>query len=237
MQKILSPNGLLRAAINYGNPILAQKDEKTGQLVGVSVDITREIAKRLGAKLSLVPYDGAGKVVASVSSDAWNICFLAIDPLRAETISYSTPYVGIEGGFVVNDASSFKAPLDLDKKGVRIGVGKGAAYDLFLSRTYKNAEFVRYPTSKAVFQGFLDDKLDAGAGIMQPVKEFVASQKGTRLIEQPFMEIHQAIALPKSKQAALAYVEQILTELRASDFIKNGLAKTGQDLNLALKNQ
>ena len=59
----LAPDGKLRAAINFGNPILATRDAATGEARGVSVDLARELARRLGVPVELVLYTAAGKVV------------------------------------------------------------------------------------------------------------------------------------------------------------------------------
>src|SRR4051812_27323683 len=78
----LAPTGKLRAAINFGNPVLASKDPGTGEARGVSVDLSRELAARLGVPLEMVPFTAAGRVVEAAKSGAWDVAFVAIDPLR-----------------------------------------------------------------------------------------------------------------------------------------------------------
>ncbi|MFL5311215.1 MAG: hypothetical protein ACJ79H_12255, partial [Myxococcales bacterium] len=75
----VAPTGRLRAAINFGNPVLAQRDEATAEPRGVSVDLARELGRRLGVPVDLVGYDAAGKVVEAVKSGAWDVAFLAVD--------------------------------------------------------------------------------------------------------------------------------------------------------------
>src|SRR2546430_8517176 len=82
--KDVAPGGRLRAAINFGNPVLAQKDPSTGEARGVSVDLARELGRRLGLPVDLVAYDAAGKVVEAVKTGAWDVAFLAVDPERAD---------------------------------------------------------------------------------------------------------------------------------------------------------
>src|SRR3954471_15098666 len=67
----LAPSGTLHAAINYGNPVLAQRDAASGELRGVSVDLARELARRAGVPVELRPYDAAGKVTADATSGRW----------------------------------------------------------------------------------------------------------------------------------------------------------------------
>ena len=128
----LAPTGKLRAAINFGNPVLAAKDAATGQASGVSVDLARELGRRLGVPVELVTYDAAGKVFDVLKSGAWDVAFLAIDPVRAAEISYSPPYVVIEGYYLVPRDSLIRSNADVDRPGVRVAVGTGQAYDLYL---------------------------------------------------------------------------------------------------------
>ncbi|MDQ9390822.1 transporter substrate-binding domain-containing protein, partial [Serratia marcescens] len=134
----LAPQGVLRAAINYGNPVLAQAGAG-GKPQGASVELATALAQELGVALELVTYDAAGKVFADLDSGAWNLAFMAIEPVRAAQIAFSEPYVIIEGTYLVaNDAPYFEV-AQLDRPEVRIAVGQGAAYDLFLSRTLQQA--------------------------------------------------------------------------------------------------
>src|ERR1700674_1701740 len=87
--KELAPTGKLRAAINFGNPVLAQKDPATGDARGVTGDLARELATLLGVPVEFVGFDTAGKVSGSATSGMWDICFLAIDPVRAADIAFT----------------------------------------------------------------------------------------------------------------------------------------------------
>jgi len=155
----LAPTGTLRAAINFGNPVLAAKDP-TGAPAGISADLARELARRLGVAIVFVPYDAAGKVVEGLKSAAWDICFLAIDPLRAADISFTPPYVVIEGVYLVADASAIRSIADVDRPDTRIGVIVGSAYDLYLSRELKHATIVRAESSQPVLPLWLVPETD-----------------------------------------------------------------------------
>src|SRR5204862_2003270 len=124
----LAPTGKLRAAINLGNPILAQKDPATGEAGGVSVDIARELGRRLGVAVDLVTFDTAGKAFEAVKTGAVDVAFLAIDPKRAADIDFTAPYVIIEGGYLVPTDSPLRTINDVDRPGVRIAVVNASAY-------------------------------------------------------------------------------------------------------------
>ena len=145
--KDFAPTGTLRAAINQGNTVLAQKGPN-GEALGVTADLARELAKRLGVPIELVIFDAAGKVFEALKRGAWDIAFLAVEPVRAAEIDFTAPYVLIEGTYMVPKDSALKAIEDVDRAGVRIAVDKGSAYDLYLTRTIKNATLVRAPTDR-----------------------------------------------------------------------------------------
>ena len=128
----LAPQGVLRAAINYGNPVLAQAGAG-GKPQGASVELAAALAQELGVALELVTYDAAGKVFADLDSGAWNLAFMAIEPVRAAQIAFSEPYVIIEGTYLVaNDAPYFEV-AQLDRPEVRIAVGQGRRTICFIA--------------------------------------------------------------------------------------------------------
>src|SRR5690606_21503285 len=153
--EVLAPGGRLRAAINVGNPILARLDPATGQAAGVSVDLAHRLAAQLGADLELVVYDAAGKSVEGVAQDEADFGFFAVDPKRGETIAFTAPYVLIEGAYLVREDSPVRDNDAVDQAAHTVVVGKGSAYDLFLTRELRHATILRAPTSPAVVDTFM----------------------------------------------------------------------------------
>ena len=221
----LAPSGKLRAAINFGNPILAIKDASTGAPSGVSVDLARELARRLGVPVELVTYEAAGKVVEGLKSGAWDIAFVAIDPARAVDISYTAPYVVIEGAYLVAQGSPILSNEDVDRADVRIAVGAGSAYDLYLARNLKLAKLVRAPTSPLVTDLFLAQKLEVAAGVKQQLEADTKRLPGLRLLDGRFMVINQAIGMPKGRETGLVYLRNFVEEMKASGFVAQALAR------------
>ena len=225
----LAPTGQLRAAINFGNPILASKDPATGEPRGVSVDLSRELARRLGVPVQFVTYDAAGKVVEGLKSGAWDVAYLAIDPARAVDISYTAAYVVIEGAYLVTKDSPIRSNAEVDREGVRVVVGAGSAYDLFLSRNLKNAKIVRAPTSPAVTDMFVAQKLEVAAGVKQQLEADARRIPGLRLLEGRFMVINQAMGTPKGREAGAKYLREFVEEMKASGFVAQSLARHSID--------
>ena len=225
----LAPSGTLRAAINYGNPILASKDPATGEPRGVSVDLSRELSRRLGVPLELVTYDAAGKVTDNATTGAWDIAFVAIDPKRAADMDYSAPYVLIEGAFVVSQGSPIRANDDVDREGVRVVAAKGSAYDLYLAREFKKATIVHVATSQEVVAAMVAQRIDAGAGVKQQLETSARTIPGVRLLDGRFMVIQQAMATPKGRPAGARYLAAFVEDMKASGFVAEALRKHGID--------
>ena len=224
----LAPKGALRVAINFGNPVLAQPNPQTQAPMGVSADLAQELARQLVVPLEFITYDGAGKVAAAADTDAWDVAFMAIDPARAEKARFTQPYVIIEGTYLVRSDSPLKIIDDADNKGVRIAVGKGAAYDLFLSRTLQHAELVRADTSAAAIDLFLDQSLEAAAGVRQPLEAFAATHHGLRVIDGRFTAIEQAMATPKGRTLGWEFLQSFIGNMKATGFVAQALERSGQ---------
>jgi polar amino acid transport system substrate-binding protein len=222
--KDLAPNGKLRAAINLGNPVLAQKGP-AGEPRGVTVDLANELARRTGLALELVPFDAAGKVFEALKAGAWDIAFLAIEPVRAAEIAFTAPYVIIEGVYMVPKDSKLKSVDDVDRAGVRIAVNKGSAYDLFLTRTIKHATLVRGESGVDLFT---KDKLEVAAGVKQPIVAYAKTNPGVRVMDGRFMEIRQAMGTPQGRPAAAAYLRAFVEEMKASGFVADALKRSNQ---------
>ena len=221
----LVPTGKLRAAINFGNPILASKDPATGEPRGVSVDLARELGRRLGVPVELVPFAAAGKVVEAVKEARVDVGFVAIDPVRGADMLQTAPYVVIEGAYLVRNASPIKNNADVDRAGNRIVVGNGSAYDLFLTREIKAATLVRAPTSPAVTDLFMARNLEVAAGVKQQLQADAQRLPGLRLLDGRFMVINQAMGIPKGRDAGLAYVRNFVEDMKASGFVAEALKR------------
>jgi polar amino acid transport system substrate-binding protein len=227
--KDLVPTGRLRAAINLGNSVLAQQDA-AGSLGGVTVDLSRELAKRLGVDVEFKTYPGAGKVFEDVKNNVWDIAFVAIEPVRAAEIEFTPPYVIIEGTYMVDRNSPLKVVEDVDKPGIRIAAGGGSAYELYLTRTIKHATIARAAQGggRAMIELFLKDRLEVVAGVRQQLEAFAKDHPEMRIMDGAFMEIRQAMGVPKGRTTAARYLSGFLDEMKASGFVADALTRSRQ---------
>ena len=224
----LAPTGKLRAAINYGNVVLAQKDAATGEGRGISVDLARELSWRLNVPLDIVPYDAAGKVTADATKGVWDVAFFAIDPKRAEDTAFTAPYVIIEGGYLVPASSPIKSIEEVDRAGVRIALSNRSAYDLYLSRNLKQAQLVRAPSPQASFEMFAKDGVPVLAGVKAALVDWASRNPGYRVLDGRFMMIEQAMAMPKDRERSIEYLRKFVEEQKANGFVAASLARSGQ---------
>ncbi len=230
--KDLAPTGTLRAAINAGNVVLVQKDEN-GAVRGITVDLARELARRLAVPVDLHVYETAGKVTDAAKAGEWDIGFIAIEPVRAQLIGFTAPYVIIEGTFMVGKHSPLKSIADVDRDGVRIAVAKGSAYDLYLTRTLQHATLVHYPSPPLALQGFVNDKIDAAAGVKQFLVQYAATNANVRVMDGHFQDIREAMGTPLGRDAGLKYLRTFVEEMKASGFVKSALERAGQPGDIA----
>jgi polar amino acid transport system substrate-binding protein len=230
MIQSFAPTGTLRVGINLGNPVLAGLDKTTQKPKGVTIDIANEIGKRSGIPVELIPFKSAGSTVDAIKTGNIDLIFVAIDPVRGADVSYTPPYIQIEGAYMVKGDSAFKTNEEVDRSGVEIVVGKGSAYDLFLTREIKNAALLRAASSQAVIDDFMAGKGNVAAGVKQQLESDAKRYTGLRMIPGRFMVINQAIGVPKARteyEKTTTYLSAIIGDLKSSGFVAESMKRHG----------
>ena len=222
----LTPTGKLRAGINFQNVLLTTLGPN-GEQGGVAVEFARELARRLEVPLEIIPYKSAGSLADSVSSGAWEISVLGDEPERAKVISFATPLTEIEATYLVPADSPIRSIDEVDRAGVRIVSPAKSAYDLYLSRTIKNAQLVQIAGSTAAEQHFVNEKLDALAGLKPVLLEFAPKLPGSRILEGNFTVVRHTVAMPKGRDAASAYLRELVEDVKASGLVAKWIEKSG----------
>ena len=223
----LAPTGKLRAGINYGNFILAQKEPASGESRGVAIDLTRELARRLGVPVELIAYTSVAAMVDAARTGAWDIAFLGIDPAREAEIGFSAAYLEIEATYLVPAASPLRAVAEVDREGVRVAAPARANYELFLSRSLKRAQLVRAPNADAAIDLLASGTVDALAGLRQALIGLVDKLPGSRMLDGQFMKVPQAVGVPGGRDAGLAYLRGFVEDAKASGLVARAIEKTG----------
>jgi polar amino acid transport system substrate-binding protein len=223
---LLAPTGRLRASINLGNPILAGTDPATGRARGVSVDLAQALADRLGLALETIEFPAAAKSVDAVTGGVADVGFFAIDPLRAAEIAFTDAYRLIEGAYLVRDDSPLTTNDDVDRAGTAVVVGKGSAYDLFLTRELKQAAFVRVAGAAEVVDTLRAGGADVAGGIRQVLVDVAGRTPGLRVLPGRFMVIRQAMGLARGRGAAAeAALRAFVEEMKATGIVAASLQR------------
>ncbi len=213
----LAPGAVLRAALNLGNPNLVTQSP-TEEYSSLSVDLATELGCTLSLPLAFVPFRGAGSVVEAANSDVWDIAFLTIDPLRADSMLFTSPYVTLPGSYVVRTSSNLTEQQEVDQEGVRIVVGAGSTYDLYLGKAIKRAALVQVSASSDVLPSMVREGYEVAAGVRQQLQQGVKSFENLRILDGQLMIIPQAMAVPKSHRLAPPLVQMLVETMKASGF-------------------
>jgi polar amino acid transport system substrate-binding protein len=223
----LAPTGVLRAGVNMGNFLLVTGRTSDGAPDGVSPDMARAIAARLGVPLQLVPFKSPGEVADAARTNTWDIALIGAEPQRAEQIDFSPAYVEIEATYLVPPASSITSIAEVDRPGVRIAVSARSAYGLWLERNIRQATLVRLEAGQNVFDHFVANGLEAYAGLRPGLVEDARNLPGARVLDGQFAAVQQAVGTAKANAAGAAFLRAFVEEAKASGFVAGLIAKHG----------
>lgn len=223
----LVPTGTLRAGINYGNPILATKDPATGASAGVAIDLLQDLGRRLGVPVAIVAYESVAVMGDAAPTNAWDIAFLGSDPQREVLMSFTAAYLEIEATYLAPGASPLRTAGEVDRTGIRVAAPARANYELFLRRHLRHAQLVPAQGVAAAVALLRTGQVDVLAGLTQGLLDLSGQVPGSRLLEGRFMAVQQSIAVPKGREAGLAYLRGIVEEAKASGIVARAIQTTG----------
>ena len=223
----LASTGVLRAAINMGNFLLVTGRSPSGDPEGVAPDMAREIASSLGVPVLYVPYARPGELADAAGTGVWDIGLIGAEPQRAEKIAFTPAYVEIEATYLVPAGSPLTTIAEVDRAGVRIAVTARSAYDLWLERNIKNAQLVRSEAGDATFKQFVDDKLDALAGLRPRLLEDAAKLPGSRILDGQFTAVQQAVGTARRNTAGAEFLRNFVEAAKQSGLVARLIERHG----------
>jgi polar amino acid transport system substrate-binding protein len=230
----LAPTGVLRAGVNLSNFLLVTGRTPSGDPVGVSPDLARAIADRLGVGVRYVTYPRPNELADDADASAWDVGLIGAEPARAQKIAFTAAYAEIESTYLVPAGSPIASIGEVDRPGVRIAVCAGSAYDLWLERHIEKAELVRAPTIDGSFDLFVEQKLDVLAGLRPRLISDVERLPGARILEGRFSAVQQAVGTPRRNEAGAAFLREFVEEAKSSGLIAKLIAKHGVEGRLSV---
>ncbi len=222
----LAPTGTLRAGINLSNFLLVSNVGDDGTPVGVSPDMARALAAILDVSVELVTYENPGDVTDAAMTGDWDIGNIGAEPARAEFINFTDAYAEIESTYLVPAGSPIKTIDDVDQTGIRISVKERAAYALWLERNLQNAELIQTESLDTAFETFLEQELDALAGLRPRLEADVKQVPGGRVLDGMFSSVMQAIGTPVDRDpAGIEFLRAFVIEAKQRGLVASLIAK------------
>lgn len=230
----LAPTGILRAGINMSNFLLVTGKSPSGDPEGVSPSLAAEIAQRLGVPIRYVTFKSPGELADAAGQDVWDIGLIGAEPTRAEKIVFTAAYAEIEATYLVPKDSPLRSLADVDQPGIRIAVSARSAYDLWLERNIVKAELVRAEGLAASFRLFVDEKLDALAGLRPGLLTNLEALPEARILEGQFTAVQQAVGTARANVAAAAFLHGFVEDAKRSGLVAGLIDRFGvQGLSVA----
>ena len=223
----LAPTGVLRAGINLSNFLLVTGKTPEGDPEGVSPDIARAVADRLGVPVEYVLFDTPGELADAAVEDIWDIGNIGAEPERARTIAFTAAYAEIEATYLVPAGSPIQSVYEVDREGVRIGVYGRSAYGLWLSSNIERAELVKTDGVDASFDAFVEHGLEAMAGLRPRLVKDVEQLPGARILDGQFTAVQQAIGTKPDREVAAAFLRDFVEEAKSSGLVASLIEKHG----------
>ncbi len=218
----LATGGPLRAAINTGNRALVQ--QRDGELRGVSPALARRLADEIGVPLEPVVYSGAGRVFDDAQAGAWDVGFLAIDPARAERISFTRPYHTIEATYAARADFPHDDPAEADRAGLTVLTSIGSAYELHLSKALRHARLEKTGTPAESFEEFRQGRGDVVAGVRASLERAFGDDPAYRVLPGTLARVEQAMVLPAPDDPRIRALDAFVARAIDSGFVRAALA-------------
>ena len=222
------PGDTLRAAYLGTNPAQAMRDAATGEVRGAAYDLARELARRNNVRLEFKPIAGPPAVIAAVKNGEADIGFVAYEATRLGTVDFSQTYMLVRQSFLVPDGSPIKTIADIDRAGQKIAGTVNDSITLCMKRILKQATIVELENNPAELSKALTARtIDALGANRQRLTTLSTATPGTRLLPDDLFNVPQNIVVPKDRPAALAAVNALIDEVRASGFLQSAIERGG----------
>ena len=223
----IAPTGKLRVGMNAANATLVTR-AADGSVSGISVDLGKFIAEKLGLAFEPVVYAAAAAYTASFGKGEWDIIVTGRNPLAAKLVDFMPDVILIDYVFLAAPGREFADVGQVDRLGIKIGVPRNASADAFLSRTLRSAELVRVTGDGGTAIELLrTGKVDLYATGTDSVLKVADSLPGAKIIGV-FETVAFAVSTPKGlSPAAQSKLTQLVNEAKAAGIVPKAIETSG----------
>jgi polar amino acid transport system substrate-binding protein len=215
----LVQSGALRIGVGLGSLTTATRNPATGEVKGPALELGRALAARMRIQAVSVEYPRPGAVIDGLRANAWDISILIIDPVRAEQVDFSNPFLQSDLTYLVAAGSTIQSVADADQSGIRIAAPRGDTSDLELTRTLKRAELVRTDNVAAAVELLRSGSVNAIALNRPSLIALSATLPGSRVLNDGFADFTSGVAVPKGHAGWLAYINEFIEDAKASGLV------------------
>jgi len=227
VRQALAPSGVLRVGVYPGSPTSWVKDPKTGESVGIALDLGKGMAKRLDVPVQVVEFDRVAQVLDALKDGKVDMTFTNATAVRAKDMDFTDPLVRLELGYLVIGSSPLTSLNDIDQAGKRIGVSQGSSSQGVLTQRFKLAKVVP-AESLAQAQTLLNtQQIDAFATNKGILFEMSDALPGSRVLTGRWGLENLAIAIPKGREAGRSFVEKFSKEVSLSGELDKAVQRSG----------
>lgn len=186
---------------------------ENGEVVGVDVDIAREIAKYLGKKLVVkdIAFDSIINEVKTGKAD-FGAAGISYSDDRAKNVDFSINYAVSKQVVIVNNNSSITNVNGISNK--KIAVQLGSIADTFVTERYKNANVVRQKKYLAAIEDLKTGKVDCVVMDELPAKEIVSKNEGIKILDGSLTNDSYGMIVKKGNKELLDAINMVLQNLK-----------------------
>jgi polar amino acid transport system substrate-binding protein len=227
VRQALAPTGSLRVGVYVGSPTSMVREPKTGEAVGVALNLGQALARQLDVPVQVVEFARLAQVLEAVKAGAVDFTFTNATEIRARDMDFTDPLIQLELGYLVSQAGPMLTVADIDRAGVRVGVAQGSSSQGTLGRLYKNATIVPAASLTVAQQMLSRGELDAFATNKGILFEMAEGLAGFHVLPGRWGVESLAIAVPKGRDVAKPFLRQFAAQARASGLLQSIALKAG----------
>jgi polar amino acid transport system substrate-binding protein len=226
----IAPTGSLRVAVGVGpapSAFWATRDPATDKPRGVTVELAKAAAAKLGVPLQLVEYPNSGEIAAAGSKDAWDISFMPADAERERFVDQGPAYVAYTSGYLVRAGSDIRSMADVDRAGMRVGCVDGTATSRTVASALKRAKLTKFGKPEAAAELIGNGQLDALAMGIEALQDLSKKLPGTRILEEPINSTSVVVVVPKGRTAIRDWAAHFIEGAKADGTVRRALDSSG----------